>query len=199
MPRLLLVLFVAAVGCAPDLRDEFPWDGELPDGVYLTHEDQDDGSVITSVDATHKESWVFLDLDRREQLEGAEAVASADWELAFQRFKIATNSGVTGVGAVETAVLTGTDFGSLARAPAEGYQRDRPDSSDGDSDVDSAFLSDGGWYAYDLIKHRLLPRELLYVVKSSEGAYFKIQLLSYYDRNGSSARPSFRWAKISAP
>lgn len=201
--RHFAVLSAVAInlGCAPDLRSEFPFDGELPDGVYLTHEDREDGTTLTRVDASERESWVYFDMDERKQLTAEEAIApGASWDVAFQRFKVISNSGVSGSGSVEVAVLEGESLDALTVAPATGYLVDAPDANDdADQDIDSPFLVQGAWYAYDLIKHRLVARPMLYVVRSTAGRYWAMRFLGYYDQAGTAAHPSFEWKELPAP
>lgn len=192
---LALLTFAA---CAPDLRDDFPFDGELPEGNYVTFEDQGDGSFIVRVDATYKEAWVYVDMLERKDVPASEAVGGTNWDLAFQRFKIISNSGVDGVGTVETAVLEGQDFDALTQAPASGYLQDAADGDDSNGDVDSPFLKGDGWYSYSLVEHKLATRDVVYVVHA-RGSYFKLKMLDYYDAAGTGAKPSFRWAPVSPP
>lgn len=195
MRYLAALACLAACGCAPDLRDDFPFDGALPDGTYVAFEDEGAGSTRLTVDATNKTSFVYLDLDAMAELHGAEAIDSGAWDLGFQRYKIIANGGGGGPGPVEIAVITGATEGSyeaLTQAPATGYQQD------GAEPVFNA--AEGGWYYYDLGVHRLLTRaELLYVVHSSAGAYFKVQMLSYYDENGTSGRLKLRAGTLAPP
>ncbi len=186
-------------GCAPDLRDDFPFDGEQPGGNRVAHEDAGDGVRKTKVDASSKEAWTYLDLDGPAELSVDEALETQAWDLAFQRFKIITNSGVSGPGAVGVVALGGGSFEALTAAPKQGYLPDRPDGNDANGDVDSVFLEGDGWYAYDLIKHRLAVNPVLYVVQSGEGRYFKLQMLGYYDDAGTAGVLTFRWAEVPAP
>ena len=57
------ILLICLSGCAPDLRDEFPFDGALPGADHIVHVVQADGSTISTVDATNKTSYVYFDLD----------------------------------------------------------------------------------------------------------------------------------------
>src|SRR6185436_6972623 len=120
----LIALVASACACATDLRTDFPFDGDLPAGDYVTFTDQGDGTWDLRVNAGEPQSWVFVDLDDRRQVPGAEAVGAAGWDVAFQRFRIISNGGVSGVGPVEVAVLPGQDFAALTTAPATGYVQD---------------------------------------------------------------------------
>jgi hypothetical protein len=189
--RLALLLLPLAA-CAPDLRDDFPLDGALPGADHISHEPQTDGSTLSRVDASNKTSFVYFDIDSGKELEAGAALESQAWDLSFQRFKVSTNGGGSGPGQVKVLGLKGVAFEALTTAPKDGYVPDATDS------VFTTF--EGGWYFYDLGVHKLVPRtDLLYVVQTTEGAYFKVQMLGYYDVNGSAAKPSLKWAKLSPP
>ncbi len=187
--RLALLLLPLAA-CAPDLRDDFPLDGALPGADHITHQPQADGSTLSLVDATNKTSFVYFDLDSGKELETAAALDTQQWDLSFQRYKLNSNGGGSGPGKVKVLGLKDVAWDSLTLAPEGNYQADAANS------VFTTF--EGGWYFYDLSKHKLVPREdLLYVVATGEGAYFKVKMLGYYDANGTAAKPSFKWAKVS--
>ncbi len=189
--RPALLLF-ALSACAPDLRDDFPLDGALPGVGHIVHQVQPDGSTLSVVDATNKTSYVYFDIDSGQELEAGQALETQDWDLSFQRFKISTNGGGNGPGKVRVLGLKDVRWADLSVAPKDGYL---PDT------IDSVFtVFEGGWYVYDLGKHKLIPKDgLLYVVQTGGGAYFKVQMLGYYDANGTAAKPSLRWAKLTPP
>ncbi len=187
----ILSLFVVA--CAPDLRTEFPFDGAATTGKLLTVSIEGENVRRAVVDASNKAAFVFVDLDNDTELKTDEALGSNSWEFSFQRFKISMNGGAQNTnGKVAVALLTETAFDALQRAPTSGYEQDAADTVlNGVS---------GGWYAYDIGKHRLEAQpKRVYVVSSSDGRYFKVQWLSYYDEAGSPAQIAFRYAPLSAP
>lgn len=193
MTRALPLILLGLIACAPDLRTDFPFDGQLPDGTYIVFEDEGGGSTLLTVDATNKESFVYLDLDTLSELHGAEAIDQGTWDLAFQRFKVAGNGGASGPGTVAIAQLDGVDFDALTQAPADGYQQDGADTVIGGN-------AEGGWYLYDLNVHKLAAREgRSYVVRTTADAYFKLKMLSYYDEHGTAARLKLRVSKIAPP
>lgn len=170
---------------------------EVPaNGTHVRHVGNADGSITTVVDATSKEAWVGLDLDTGLQVSASE---DAVWDLSFQRFGIRSRGGVNGTGGVEVAVLPSQDFLQLTQAPASGYGVDAADGDDEGSDPDTVFQANGGWYAYDVSTHKLSPRAQVYVVRSDSRAYFKVEMLSYYDDAGTPAMLKLRWTKVTAP
>jgi len=186
-----LALLVA--GCAPDLREDYPFDGQSSAGPLVEVTPREDGSALVLVDATNKSGTVYFDLDEGREMKTDEALDSNQWDLAFQRFTVTTNGGGGNpTGEVHVAVLQNSDWDTLSSAPSGGYQQDASET---------VFNGvHGGWYSYDLVKHQLLPREsLLYVVRGSQARYFKLRMLSYYDSAGTPARLSFQYQQVAAP
>lgn len=188
-------LFVSLLflGCAPDLRDDHPFDGQVNTGPLVAMTELEGGVRRLDIDATNKSSQVYVDLDEGRELKADEAFETNGWELSFSRFNIAVNSGASSpTGSVEVAVLKDVPWDAITQAPASGFTVDTPER---------VFNSvEGGWYVYDLGVHRLITRsELVYVLKTSAGAYKKLRMLDYYDYNGTPAALSLEYAPIAAP
>jgi hypothetical protein len=193
MRRTLLLLGLGMAGCAPDLREDYPFDGQATSGQLVTVTPREDGSNHALIDATNKSAMVYFDIDEGREMKTDEALETNGWDLAFQRYTVTMNGGGGNpTGQVRVAVLEGQGWDALTTAPAEGYQQDASEP---------VFNGvQGGWYTYDLVKHRLVTRdELLYVVQSSAGHYFKLQMLSYYDDTGTPARLALRYQPLQAP
>jgi len=126
MKRAVTMLAAMALAaCAPDLRDDFPFDGQVSSGPLVTITVNADGSRTALVDATNKGSRVYVDLDGEKEMKAAEAFDTNGWDLAFERYEISMNGGPSYPdGKVEVAVLHDQDFASLTKAPATGYQQD---------------------------------------------------------------------------
>jgi len=181
------------------LGDEDP-DSDLPrrSGEFR-HSPKLDGWVVTLVDATVETEWQQLDLDT-----GLDAEGEADWDIAFSRFRLRTNGGVTGPGGVQVAALEGESFEDVTRAPDEGFAADREDSTgeggDTDGDPDNAFNSgEEDWYGYNVMTHELSPKDVTYVIASSEQRFYKFRIEDYYDSAGTPAKLKFKWDEIEAP
>ena len=59
------------------------------------------GSV--QVNASDTEQWVYVDLDRRTEVTPADPLDDQVWDIAFRRFHMALNGGVSGTGGVTAA------------------------------------------------------------------------------------------------
>ncbi|QRK04992.1 HmuY family protein [Archangium violaceum] len=189
----MLLLGLSVAGCATDLREDYPFDGQASGDKLVEVTAQEDGSNVAIIDATNKSATVFFDIDEGREMKTDEAFDTNEWDLSFQRYVITMNGGGGNpTGEVSVAVLEDTSWDALTSAPAEGYQQDA--SQPVFSDVE------GGWYAYDLVQHKLVTRDgLLYVVRSSSGQYYKLRMLSYYDSAGTPARLSFRYQRLASP
>ena len=189
----VLLLGLAVAGCAPDLRTDYPFDGQTSSGPLVEVTPREDGSSLAQIDATNKSSLVFFDIDEGREMKTDEAFETNGWDLAFQRYTVTMNGGGGNpTGEVRVAVLENPGWDSLTAAPAGGYQQDASEP------VFSG--ARGGWYYYDLSTHRLTPRqELLYVVRSGSGQFFKLQMLAYYDSAGTPARLSLRYQPLPPP
>lgn len=147
--------------------------------------EREDGSSYTSINASDKEEWVYFDLDAP----GAENPGEGDgWDLSFRRQKIRIHDEA----GVVIALIDNKDLSEV-----EGRPQDSAFFGDkSDDDKDLAFSQQEGWYNYSLITHSISVRHRTYVVKSSEGRYFKLQFLEYYDEEGRPGFPSFVWAPL---
>ena len=181
-PLAMLALFPA---CTPAAAEDASAGDDAGERGIQT-EDQGDGSFISVVDARDEAAFVYLDFEGK-----AEVAAGDAWDLGFARFNVATH--------VEVAVLMGAAFDEVTAAPADGYVGDAADPETAMQETMPGFAFDL-WYDYDPATHVLTARDdLVYVVHTPEGNYFKVQMLDYYDEAGSSGHVTLRWAPLAPP
>lgn len=189
-------------GCDGSLSDQLmKQDPQVMAGQNgrITHTIEAGGSIVSSVNASDPMSWVYIQLSSGKEVTLSDPQASSEWDLALLRFQIKVNGGISGRAGSEVALISGTPYAQIAVAPQAGYVTDQEDSADEDTDPDYAFLQKGAWYNYNVTTHVLTPRDQVYVLRSATGAFYKLQMLGYYDQAGSSGYPSFRWQAIAAP
>ena len=116
-----------------------------------------------TVDATDADRWAFLDLDRRSLLAIPD---TAGWDIAFRRHAIITSGGALDLG---SAVA----YDDVRRASAGPYT-----ATIAGSDTVNAVLD--RWYRYRLLTHLLEPNGHVYAIRTREGRYAKLDILSYY-------------------
>ena len=108
--------------------------------------------------------------------------ASANWDLALRGTTILVNGGTSGPGQGAALVWTGA-FEDLAEAPADGY------ASDTGAGNAIPLGSGSGWYNYNPQLNLIspIPGRVL-VVRTADGRYAKIRIVSYY--RGAPASPN---------
>ena len=126
-----------------------------------------------------------------------------NWELSFSRFKIATNSGVSGNGKSGACDTNSTNFSSVTKTSCINFTQDTNISYSSNTgsglktntEPGNSILKD--WYSYNSNNHILTTKNKVYLIKSSDGKdIFKIQILDYYDKAGTSGHIKFKWEKL---
>lgn len=190
---VLLFGALALAACADDLATDST---ETESSALVATQSNDAGESTTTIDASNAEAWVYFSFATGAEVTPADPANSPDWDLGFQRFHVISNGGVSGSGGASVAALVEQTFESVTSAPVEGYVEDQPDSDDDDTVADSAFAASGGWYDYDGATNRLSPKPIVYVVRASSGAHYKLEILDYYDAAGTSGHPGFVWVGL---
>ncbi|MEM8968439.1 MAG: HmuY family protein [Bacteroidota bacterium] len=106
--------------------------------------------------------------------------STASWDVAFSGTAILTNGGSSGPGE-GAAQIVPSSFEGVTEAPADGYRED--------TEAEPAIVGSDGWYSYtgeapSGPKHAVLtiPGRII-VLKTAEGNYAKMEILSYYEGN----------------
>ncbi len=171
------VIFVIVIGfllvssMAPREALEFeptpsqPVDSTLTSVVYDT----------VTMDAHNEVAWLFFDFDRASPVVPPDTVG---WDLAFRRFTIVPAAAVADLGI--------SAFDAVTEAPVDGYV----ESTFGRDTLNTAI---DRWYSYSVLSHLLEPNGHVYVVRTAESRYAKLELLSYYCPGVVAGCPTFRY------
>jgi hypothetical protein len=141
------------------------------------------GPVLYTLEARAAEQWTFFDFSRGSVVEVPHQFG-VDWDLAFQRHKIVANGGATnpkGKGAILN--LREVAFDEVLEAPPEGYVEDTIASINADT-LTTENLAIKAWYHYNFLTHVLRPKSHVYVIRTADGKYAKLRLVSYYCDGG---------------
>lgn len=176
---ILLSVFIA-MACS---RHEEP----VPETSKLTLTKQKAADVDGNVAKT--EHFSFYDLKTGQFVPVALADSATDkWDIAFNATTIIFNSGVSGPGNASAQIVAGT-FNDIYQAPADGYKQDAV----GDFAVPTG--SDNGWYHYTFMdnpQHAMLPIPgRIIIMRTTDGKYAKLEILSYYKGNPDTSTPQF--------
>lgn len=195
--RTLLVTTLLTSACAAELTPVDPPTPSSPPGTggpaRIRHEDLGRGLTASVVDARDAVAWVYLDLDSGDEVTAADPT----WDVAFRRFVLMLDGGVSGDGQVALAVDDVGGLEGLTRAPSGPWVTDMVDGDDEDTAPDLAFQSHaGGWFDYDVATHTLTPKARVYFVQSNAGRGYKLQLTDYYDDAGTPGWLAFQWGAV---
>jgi hypothetical protein len=164
------IALVASVLVALTLRtptiDAYPPTPALPAEVGDTLV----GPVRYTVDARSPDRWVFFDFSRGSVIDQP---GPLDWDIAFRRFRIIVNGGPGYDGRGAIADLGDIAFEDVTAAPDTGWVA----STAGRDSANAALLR---WYEYGWSSHILRPKPRVYAIRTADGKYAKLRIVSYY-------------------
>ena len=136
---------------------------------------------LIKIDASSKELWTLVDFSSGNTYHVAEPeeekarLQKLSWDIAFQRTKIITNSGVTNPkGGVEVANLGPLDMNAITEVPQSGF------TADSRSFGKLINKNIAGWYNYRTRTHNIESKKNIYVVKTADGQFMKMKIWNYY-------------------
>ncbi|WP_020532952.1 HmuY family protein [Flexithrix dorotheae] len=133
-------------------------------------------------------SYTFYDLDEGIILAKSDS-NSTKWDLAFSKTTILTNSGVSGPGNGGAMIVEGI-FEDIKTVPETGFNTDTEES------LAIPTGSENGWYTYTgptgSPAHAILPIPgKVIMVKTGDGKYAKVEILSIYEGNPDTSTSEF--------
>jgi hypothetical protein len=160
---------------------------EMPAGVItpanpLAIGDTLVGPATITVDATAQGEWAFFAFNRNSVLSVA---APGDWDLAFRRFYVIANGGPGFAGRGGIADLGKVAFDSVLLVPDTGYVV---------NDRDSVNTAIRRWYDYGFTSHLLPSKNHVYAIRTADGKYAKMQIVSYYCGEAEPGCLTFKYA-----
>lgn len=137
------------------------------------------GTVDTvTLDARDESRWVYFDLAAGRALVPPDTVG---WDLAVRRFHLIVADAAANMGA--------SDFATIAAAPDSGFVR-----TVAARDTTNAAIE--RWYRYGMLTHLLTPRGDVHIVRSRDGTFAKLEILSYYCPGVEPGCFTFRWQHL---
>jgi hypothetical protein len=134
------------------------------------------GPIIYTIDARSPTDWTYFDFSRNSVVTVGER-ESLDWDLAFRRYKVLSNSGKTnpkgGGGIID---LGSVDFYAVQNAPEEGYVID----TQGKNFLETENQAIRSWYAYSAMTNTLKTKNHTYIIRTTDGKYAKMRIRHYY-------------------
>jgi hypothetical protein len=127
----------------------------------------DDNINSIKVTVTYGQEY-YINLSRTELVNIENPLLEDDWDLLIDNLtRISLNGGSTGPGGVYSHKIDGVDFESVSVAPPAVFDTDTQDK-----------LSIGeDWYYYDFNTHSVNPLDVVYVLKATDGNFYKLQII----------------------
>lgn len=121
--------------------------------------------------------FALYSFDEKSQISNSDS-ATARWDIGIRSTSVIFNSGVSGPGTTSVQLVDGV-FEELMVAPVNGYRQD----AEGNLAVPGG--SNNGWYTYTgEPNHAILPIPgKVFMIKTGQGNYVKMEILSYYKDN----------------
>jgi len=126
------------------------------------------GPIQVTLDATSEHDWRFFRFSRGSVVEHP---GPLDWDLAVRRFHVVTNGGPGFAGQGGLQDLGAVPFDSVREVPESGYASTAPDTTN---------PAVGKWYGYSWTSHLLRPKGNVYALRTAEGKYAVLEIVSYY-------------------
>jgi hypothetical protein len=123
-----------------------------------------------TVDAASSENWQYFDFSSGSLVGSADPVA---WDIAVRRFHVIANGGPAFSGTGGIIDLGPVPFDSVTEAPRDGFVETVARRDSVNAAIDR-------WYSYSWITHLLESKEHVYIVRTADGRYAKMRVLSYY-------------------
>ncbi len=138
-----------------------------------------------TIDARHPEAWVFFDFSRGSVVSDP---GSLEWDLAVRRYHLALNGGEAFAGEAG-AVALDEEWGRVVEAPADGYA-----ATIGSLGGQPTHPALGRWYRYSFFAHTLESLGRVYAVRTADGRYAKLRIVSYYCPEATPGCVTFEYA-----
>jgi hypothetical protein len=171
----------------------------------VSSRNETDGSSLTRVNATNENFYIYFSLSTNKQVPASSA-GGTGWDIAFNRYKLASNSGATntnGRGGICLSNLTNFNQASVTSSanqncPDSAFVIDGNSTTQGIGGVSGTFIGNPlltDWFSYQI--GNLTAKNQVFIVRSGDGlSFFTFRMENYYSDAGTSGYPLFRWRKI---
>lgn len=133
--------------------------------------------------------YIYVKLAGKSRVDVTDLAAdtSLDWDIALKRDNLRSNSGDSGPGAAEVAILEGADFATVTSAAVGTAAFSEDSFIDGvtceptTDAIGKPLTRFDGWYAYDGATMKLTPANRVYLVRDAHAdIVYKLQITGYY-------------------
>ena len=174
-------------------------------GLFIACNKEDTKPAIQSqtfeINSTGSTTWKYFSFAQNDTIIVSDPISSADWDMAFQRYRIKTNGGKSGSGmgsAANSYQIGQTGFDALILVS---------DTATFASDDSVKIAVQQGyatyivnpelytWFTIELAPQgtQIVPTNYIYIVKTGTGKYAKVWFKSYYSAADVSGHVSIQY------
>lgn len=164
---------------------------------------QADGSYLTRFNASNLDFYIYFYFEGNKQIPFSDK-DKLTWDIAFNRYKVATNSGETnrsGLGGACKSNTTDFSVASSTSAASQGcstFTIDTSSTTQGIGGAGAVYVGNSlmtEWYNYTI--GNLTPKSDIYLIRSGTGSsIYAVHIENYYSDAGTSGYPTIRWKKL---
>lgn len=194
----LLAGFVAFTSCSKDDKKE----EKKEEKVVLDFS----GNEVKEVQLSTLTGWKYFSFKNGE-VTPANPAEDLSWDIAFKQYFVKLNGGTSGKGKAEAFKTEEKDFAKVTEAPKTGFEKDkeqtfqgRPGEAEIKANVSpvltGGFLSKTGMIEINPANMKKYgnvfgTNEWVYIIKTADGTYAKVQVTDFYKQVGDKKLPGF--------
>jgi len=174
-------------------------------GLFSACNEEENNPPVESrtfeINSSSSTTWKYFSFEKNDTVEISDPLNSAGWDLAFQRYRVKTNGGLSGGG-----------MGSAANSYKKGQAgfdalTTVSDTASFTADASVQIAVQQGyatyiinpelytWFAIELAAQgtQIVPSDYIYVVKTASGKYAKVWFKSYYSATNASGHVTIQY------
>jgi hypothetical protein len=128
------------------------------------------GRVMMSLLPLSSEESVYFNFKDAKTVEISDETTSLEWDLKSSYVNIMVNGGTSGSGDCAAIMYTNANFDSITTIPSDGYVYDDTASE--------SYAIGVSWYTYNDTTHVLSPNPNVYVIRTADGNYAKLEFIA---------------------
>ena len=125
-------------------------------------------TLVTEIALSTTES-IYFSLKESKIVEISDESSSLNWDLKTSYLTVHINGGTSGPGSCAAKMYDNVEFDSLDTIPIDGYVED---------DSTTALAIGDSWYSYNPMNHTLSPVPNVYVIKTVDGNFAKLEFIA---------------------
>ena len=175
--HLLLAVAVAATACKKD--DEKTPTPPTPPAPVTTEPVESHTVEGLGTGSVSDPQTVYFSFATNSIVPASEA-NTTNWDISFRRPVIRLNGGISGPGNAALVIRTDSSFDDILMADESGYKEDGEGPQD-EIGATTDNLVFNNWFDFDSGTSSVTPKPQVYIIRTAQNKYLKMEILDYYD------------------